>query len=112
MTGLFVLVDQPFLEQPLQNSLNNFLVAVADCLRPFVILDIEFLPEIDELLCDVFDEFGRWNTGFRSRLLDLLAVLINAGEKKYIFTLEPVITCDHIGKNFLVSMANVRWRIR
>src|SRR5207249_648398 len=48
--GLFVLVDLAFIEEPLQNSSNDFLVAITDRLRPVVVLHVELFPEIDKLL--------------------------------------------------------------
>ena len=85
---MFVLVDLTFLEKPLQNSLNNFLVAIAGRLRPFVVLHIQFFPQLDKLPCCLFDEFRRRNAGFRRGLLHFLAVLIDAGQKKDVFALE------------------------
>ena len=111
MTGLFVLVDLPRIKQALQNSLNNLFVAVAYCLCPFVVLDIEFSPEIDKLLRRLLDEFSRRNAGFCRRLLDFLSVLIDAGQKENFLTFESMIARNHIGQYFLVSVADMRWRI-
>ena len=58
ITGLFVLVDLSFVEKPLQNSLHDFLVAIPGRLRPVVVLHIQFFPEIEKLLRNLFDEFG------------------------------------------------------
>ena len=112
VAGLFVLVDLAFIEKPLQNALNDFLVPVARCLGPVVVSDIKLFPKIDELLRDAFNEFGRWHARFRRRLLDLLSVLINAGQKENVFAFEPMIARNHIGQHFLVSVADMRWRIR
>jgi hypothetical protein len=40
-----------------------------------------------------------------------LAVLIDTGEEKDVLAFEPVITRDHIGQHFLVSVPDVRRRV-
>src|SRR5436309_2377549 len=108
MAGLFVLVDLALIEKPLQNSSNNFLVTIADRLRPFVVLHVEFFSEIDKLLRNSFDEFSWRDAGFRGRLLHLLSVLIDTGKEKHALTLEPVIARDHIGQHHFVSVTDMR----
>ena len=51
-------------------------------------------------------------TRFRGGLLDFLSVLIDAGEEKYIFTFEPMITRKHISQHFLVGVTDMRRRVR
>jgi hypothetical protein len=91
--------------------LNDFLVPITRCLCPFIVSDIQLLPQIDELLSDAFNEFCRWYARFRCRLLDLLSVLIDAGQKENVFAFEPMIARNHIGQHFFVSVANMRRRI-
>ena len=111
---MFVLVDLARIEQALQDSLNDFLVPVARCLGPFVIFHVELLPKIDKLLRDLLDEFSWRNTSLGSGLLHLLAVLIDASKEKDIpSTHQPfMIARDHIGQHFLVSVSDVRRRVR
>jgi hypothetical protein len=45
-------------------------------------------------------------------LLHFLAVLIDTGEEKDFITFESMIARDHIGQHLLVSMPDVRRRIR
>src|SRR5215472_3785723 len=97
IAGLFVLVDLAFIKKALQNSLNNFFVSIARCLRPAVVLHVEFLPEINKLVRNVFDKLSRRNSSFRRRLLDFLTVLIDAGQKENFLAFEPVIARNHIG---------------
>jgi hypothetical protein len=52
------------------------------------------------------------NARLRSRLLHLLAVLIDAGQIKDFFALEPVIARDHVGQHLFVSVPDVRRRVR
>ena len=87
-------------------------MALAGCLRPVVILHIQLLRKIDELLRNPLDELSRGNACFRCGLLDLLAVLIDTGEEKHIFTFQPVIARDHIGQHHLVSVPDMRRRVR
>src|SRR5205809_4996455 len=112
MADLFVFVDLALIEESLQNSSNDFLVAIADRLRPIVVLHVECFRKIEKLLRNALDEFSRKNAGFRSGLLHLLAVLIHTGQEKYIFAFQPMIACDHISKHHLVSVPDVRRRVR
>src|SRR5260370_41225148 len=84
---------------------------VACCLRPLIVLHVELFPEIDKLLCDVFDELDWRNAFLRSRLLNFLTMLINTGKEKNFFAFEPLITGDHISQHFFVSMADMRRRV-
>jgi hypothetical protein len=87
-------------------------MAIANCLRPAIVSNIKLFPEVDELLRDSFHEFGWRDTRFGSRLLDLLAVLVHAGQKENLFTFEPVISRDYVGQHLFVSVSYMRWRIR
>src|SRR5439155_25815215 len=92
------------------NSLNDFLVAIAGCLRPVVVLHIQCLREINELLRNTLYELSWSNAGFRRGLLDLLAMLIHASQKKHIVTCEPMIPCNHFGQHHFVSVPDMRRR--
>ena len=87
-------------------------MAIAGRLRPVVVLHVEFFPEIDPLLRDLFDELSWRNACFRRGLLDFLSMLIDAGKKKDFFTFEPVIARNHIGQHHLVGVPDVRRRVR
>jgi hypothetical protein len=65
------------IEQALQNSLNDFFVALTGGLGPFVVFDVKFLPKIDKLLRNLFHKFSWRHTRFGGGLLNLLAVLIH-----------------------------------
>jgi hypothetical protein len=92
--------------------LNDFLVPVTRGLRPLVVFHVECFPEIDPLLRDLFDELSWSNSCLRRRLLHFLSVLIDTGEKKHFLTLKPVIARNHIGQDHLVSVSDVRRRVR
>ncbi len=63
-------------------------------------------------MCDFFDKLSWRDAGFGRRLLDLLAVLIDACQEENLFAFEPVITRDYIGQHLFVSVTDVRRRIR
>ena len=86
-------------------------MTIARGLGPFVVADAEFLPEIDKLLRNLFDELRWRSAGFGSRLLDFLAMLIDTGEKENFLALKPMIARDHIGQHFFISVSDVRRRI-
>src|SRR5207248_10584471 len=75
------------------------------------VLHVELLPEIDELLRNAFDKFRRRNACFRRGLLDFLTVLVNTGQEENFVALEALISSNHIGQHFLVSVSDMRWRI-
>src|SRR5437667_4034793 len=112
VAGLFVFVDSLFVPESLQNFLHTFLVKWIGGRRPSVVLHVELFPKINKLLRDALDEFARRNACLRSRLLHLLAVLIDARQEKNFLAFEPMIPRDHIGENFLVSVTDVRRRVR
>ena len=58
-----------------------------------------------------FDEFSWRHSCFRRGLLDLLSVLIDAGQKENFLAFEPVIARNDIGQHFLVGVPNVRRRV-
>ena len=109
---MFVCVDLAFVIKALQDAAHDALVTIVRCRRPFIVFNIEFLPRIDKFLGDAFNEFGWGNARFRGGLLHFLPMLINAGEKKYLFAFQPMIPRDHIGQDFFVGMTDVRRRIR
>ena len=109
---LFVFVDLLFVVKALQHSLHAFLVQRIGRRGPTVVADFEFLPKRDELRRDLIDELLRRHASFFGGLLDLLAVLIDAGEKENFFTFQPMITRDDVGQHFLVGVSDMRRAIR
>ena len=109
IAGLFVLVDLAFIEEPLQNSLNDFLVSVTCCLGPLVVFHIQVSSKDRQTVCVMlFHEFSRRNACLRSGLLHLLAVLVDAGQKKDIVTFKAMITRYHIGQHHLIGVPDMR----
>src|SRR5205823_14312647 len=93
------------------NSLHDLFVAVARCFRPLVVRHVQLFPEIDKLLCDVFNKLSWRNAGFRRGLPDLLAMLIDAGEENDLFALERTIPRHYDGHHLFVSVPDVWWRV-
>ena len=106
---LFVFVDLLFVVETLEHSLHAFLVQRVGRGRPAVVADFEFLPERDEFRRDLIDELLRRDPGFLGRLLHFLPVLIDTGEEKNLFALQPMISRDDVGQHLLVGVTDV-WR--
>jgi len=75
---------------------------------PAVVADVEFLPQRDELCGEVIDKLLRGDALLFGRLLDFLAVLIDAGEVENVLPFQPVVAGEDIGEHFLVGVADVR----
>ena len=76
--------------------------------RPAVVAHVELLPERGEFRGDAVDEFLRRDALLLGGLLDLLPVLIDAGEEEDLVAFQPVIARDHVGEDLLVRVADVR----
>ena len=84
------------------------LVALVDGFGPAVVLDVEFLPQIGEFQGRALDEgFGR-DAFLLRRLLDFLAVLVDAGEEKHLVAAQTTVAGDHVGKHLFIGVADVR----
>ncbi len=105
---LLVLVDLLFVVETLQHSLHAFLVQRIGRGRPDVVADVQFFPEREEFCRDPVDELLRRDAGFLGRLLHLLAVLVDSGEKENLLAFQPVKTRDDIGQHLLVGVADMR----
>ena len=86
-------------------------MTIACGLSPLVIAHVELPPKIDKLLRDIFDELRWRNAGFRSRLLYLLAMLIDTGQKENLVAFEPMIARNYVSQHFFVSVTDVRRRV-
>ena len=92
--------------------MHDFFVKRRNRLGVIVVFDVECLPKIYKLLGNPLDEFGGRDTRFRRRLLDFLAVLIGAGQKKNLLAFKLMIARDDVGQHFFVSVTDMRRRIR
>ena len=76
-----------------------------------VIADVHQLPQIlDALgaLDDVIDELLRRNAGLLGLQLDLLAVLVGAGQELDVVALQPLVAGHSVGSDGAVGMADVQ----
>ena len=76
-----------------------------------VVGDAHALPEVAEGGGDLVGELLRWDAGGGGGALDLLAVLVGAGEEVCVVAEETVATGDDVGRNGGVGVADVRARI-
>ncbi len=76
-----------------------------------VVADVHQLPQVlDALgaLDDVVDELLRRNTGLLGLQLDLLAVLVGAGQELDVVALQPLVAGHSVGSDGAVGMADVQ----
>ena len=96
--------------EPLKDGAHAALVALIGRRRPAIVFDAERFPQRKELRGDAIHELlGRDALLFRG-LLDLLPVLIDAGEEEHILALEPMIARDDIGEHLLIGVPDMRAR--
>ena len=79
---------------------------------PTIHVDIEFFPEGEELLSDTLRELDRLDPALLSSLLDLLAMLINPGQKERWSVKGPMIAGNDVGQDLFVGVPDVRIAIR
>ena len=107
-SGVCFLVKLALILEPGENAADAGLVALVDGLGPAVVFHVEFLPELGEFPGRAFDEILGGNPFFFGSLLDFLAVLVDAGQKKHLVATQPAVAGDHVGKDLFISMADVR----
>ncbi len=106
--GVLALVDFPFVEQTLQQQLNHSLVPGLCCADVVVVGDIEALTQ---LLIDpghAVTQRLRSDSLPGSRLLHLLAMLVQSGQKMNRITPHPPIPGNGIGQHLFVGVTNMR----
>ncbi len=59
-----------------------------------------------------FDQFARGNAFPRGGLLNLLAVLVGAGQEEHVVAVEPHETRNRVGRNRFVGVADMRRAVR
>ena len=108
---ILALVDVALLVHLLENLLDGGNMVVIGRADEAVIADVHQLPQIlDALgaLDDVIDELLRRNTGLLGLQLDLLAVLVGAGQELDVVTLQPLVAGHSVGSDGAVGMADVQ----
>ena len=75
---------------------------------PRVVFHVELFPKRREFFRDAVHKFLRLHARLLRALLDLLPVLIHAGEEKDFLAFQPVIPREHVGEHLFVGVADVR----
>ena len=78
------------------------------CTDEFVIGCVHQIPDTFDLAGNVIYEFLRCDACFLSLQLDLLAMLVSSCLKIHIITLLTSESCNTIGKNYLISISDMR----
>ena len=91
----------------LEEGLDDGDVAGVGGFDPAVGVDIEAIPEGAELGGDFRHVGLRGDAGFFGALLDLLAVLVDAGEEVDGLSVEPLEAGDGVRQDFFVGVADV-----
>ena len=76
-----------------------------------VVGDAHAVPEVAELDGDLVGELLRGDSGCGGGALDLLAVLVGAGEEEGVVAEQAVAAGDDVGRDGRVGVADVRARV-
>ena len=76
-----------------------------------VVGDVQHRQNVAELLCRPIGEHRRRQTSLLRRSLDLLAVLIRAGQEEDVVTHQAMRACDRIGHHRRIRVAEMRFRV-
>ena len=111
LADILALVDVALFIHLLEDFLDGGNMVVVGGADEAVIADVHQLPQIlDALgaLDDVIDELLRRNTGLLGLQLDLLAVLVGAGQELDVVALQPLVAGHSVGSDGAVGMADVQ----
>jgi hypothetical protein len=112
ITAVSRLVELPLVMQALEDALDAPAVARIGGGGPAVVRNAELGPEGGEFLGDLAGVPGGLDAGLLRGLLDLLAVLVHAGEEVNGLALQPVKTGEDIREDFLVGVPDVGRGVR
>ena len=111
LADILALVDVALFIHLLEDFLDGGNMVVVGGADEAVIADVHQLPQIlDALgaLDDVIDELLRCNTGLLGLQLDLLAVLVGAGQELDVVALQPLVAGHSVGSDGAVGMSDVQ----
>ena len=111
LADILALVDVALFIHLLEDFLDGGNMVVVGGADEAVIADVHQLPQIlDALgtLDDVIDELLRRNTGLLGLQLDLLAVLVGAGQELDVVALQALVASHSVGSDGAVGMADVQ----
>ena len=111
LADILALVDVALFIHLFEDFLDGGNMVVVGGADEAVIADVHQLPQIlDALgaLDDVIDELLRRNTGLLGLQLDLLSVLVGAGQELDVVALQPLVAGHSVGSDGAVGMADVQ----
>ena len=94
----------------LEEHLHHLLVAFFGGADEVVIGNIEFLPQLLEHSHDFIGVLDRCDAGFFGLLLDLLAVLVGAGQEQYIVAVKALETSHAVCDGCAIGMSDMQLR--
>ena len=111
-TGLGRLEDQALVEELLQEILHHRLVAGFGGPDVVVVRDVQQAEHLLENRGHLVDQRLGLDLALLGRLLDLLAVFIEAGQEVHVVAQHAVVTRQDVREDLFVGMAEVRGAIR
>jgi len=107
VSGVGFFVELSFVVEFLEDFLDAGFVAFVGGGGPAIVVEAEGVPEVEEFFGDFFGVGGGVDAFFFGRLLDFLAVLVDAGEEVGGVTVEFLVAGEDVGENFFVGVADV-----
>ena len=107
------LIDVAVFIHLLEDLLNGGDVVIVGRADEAVVRDVHQLPQVEHALGagdDVVDELLRRDAGGLRLFLDLLAVLVRAGQEHHIAALKALIARHRVGRHGAVAVADVQLR--
>ena len=104
---VFALIDVALIIKLLEDLGNLFLVHWVRCSDELVVGCVETVPVIPDLSCSFVYKLLRCDTSCFSLFLNLLAVFVSTCLEVNIIALFTSETCDSVGKNDFVGVADV-----
>ena len=105
---VLAVVDVARVVDALQDGAHHALVALLGGADEVVVGDVERLPRIAEAAADLVDERLRLPAGFGGGVVDLLAVLVGAGEEPGVVAVRAVPARQEVGGHRGVGVTDVR----
>ena len=111
--GILALVDIAVVVHLAENALDALDVVIVRGADEAVVRDVHQLPEIKHALLagdDVVHELLRRDAGGFGLVLDLLAVLVGAGEEHHVVAAQALVAGDRVARDGAVGVADVELR--
>ena len=108
---IFTLINIPIIIDLLQNRLNDFNMPILRCADEVIIFDLKLFPQLQKSQSELIAVLLRRNIAAFCSLLDLLPVLIQAGQEKNLTTRIAMKAGKHISQYRGISMPDMRFII-